>query len=178
MIKGKLFRAANIYLLMAGLLSAALLFAPLAYASNYSSKIHASIYGTWVFLDHDMGAGMDDIRHRYLLQLPLHWPYALMGAALAVLLVMLAFYNRDGEQKKKWGRFLLIGVMVQIGFGVLLRVFALNHVGDSNFESSLESGFQREFLLHFFVLYFVWRFLRRLQIEKYKRQKKEFAGFE
>jgi hypothetical protein len=178
MTRGKLFRAANIYLVMAGVLSAALLFAPLAYASNYSSKIHASIYGTWVVLDHDMGSGMDDIRHRYLLQLPLHFPYAILGAALAILFILLAFYNRDDARKKKWGRILLGMVALQIGFGVLLRVFALNHVGSSSFASSLESGFQREFLLHFFVLYFVWRFLRRLRIEAYRRQKKEFAGFE
>jgi hypothetical protein len=177
MVEGRLFRAANIYLVMAGVLSAALLFAPIAYASNFSTKVHASIYGTWVVLNHDLGSGVDDIRTRYLLQLPLHYPYALLGAGLALSLVALAFYNRDPDQKRKWVRILMLMAVVQAGFAVLLRVFAMSHVGSSPFESNLESGFQREILLHFFVWYFVWRCMRRLRKERRRRQLRELEGF-
>ena len=79
MASGRLFRAANIHLVLAGLLSGAMLFAPIAFASNFSANVHASIYGTWVVLDQDVGAGVDFVTKRYLFQLPLHLPYAILG---------------------------------------------------------------------------------------------------
>lgn len=162
MTKGKLFRIANLYLVMAGLLSGALLFAPLAYASNFTMRVHASIYGTWVVMDKDMGSGVDFVSTRYLLQVPLHWPYAVLGATLCLGLIVIAFFNRDDFRKLKRARRMLWLGGLHVLAGALLRVFALQYVGTDTASHNLEAGFQREFLLHFFVLYFIWRALGKI----------------
>ncbi|HEX2898154.1 MAG TPA: hypothetical protein VHS96_00390 [Bacteroidia bacterium] len=162
MVAGRLFRAANIHLVLAGLLSGAMLFAPIAYASNFSERIHASLYGSWVVLDRDMGAGVDFVTTRYLPQLPLHYPYAILGAVLFCWLLALVWLNRDDVRKQKALRLIFGLAVLHAGFGALIRFMALLHVGDGHVADSLDAGFQREYLFHFFVLYFLWRSLRNI----------------
>lgn len=152
---------------MSGVLSFALLFAPLAYASNFASKIHASIYGTWVVLDKDMGSGVDFVTKRFVWEMPLHYPYALLGLTLSVLLFRLVLVNRDDVKKQKQAKVLLYLALLQLGFAVLLRVFATQHVMPANLDSDLvEAGFQREILLHLFVFYFIWRCIWKISPQR------------
>ncbi len=159
MASGRLFRAANIHLVLAGLLSGAMLFAPIAFASNFSANVHASIYGTWVVLDQDVGAGVDFVTKRYLFQLPLHLPYAILGGLVCFWLLAMVWINRDDISKRKALRSIFALAVLHAGFGILIRLFATNHVGQATNELSLESGFQREYFLHLFILYFIWRSL-------------------
>jgi hypothetical protein len=162
MTAGRLFRAANIHLVLAGLLSGAMLFAPIAFASNFSANVHASLYGTWVVLDQDLGAGVNFVTTRYLFQVPLHLPYAILGGLVCFWLLAMVWINRDDVSKRKALRSIFGLAVLHAGFGVLIRLFATSHVGVSTNELSLESGFQREFLFHLFILYFIWRSLRNV----------------
>jgi hypothetical protein len=173
---GRLFCVANLYLLMAGLLSGALLFAPLAYASNFPAKIHASVYGLWVVVDKDMGSGVNLVTPLGLASLPFHFPYAVTGLVSALGLSGLVFYNRDLERKQKGVFYLLVVVIAQLVSAVVIRMLALQHVGGTGYGSGIESGFQREFVLLFFVLYFLWRCIRRLRRMRQALRKAQFQG--
>lgn len=155
--KGRLFRRANVFLLLAAGLSAALLVAPIAYASNFAAKVHASVYGTWVVIDRDMGNGVDFVSTRYLWELPLHWPYALVGVLLTFTLLRALFTNKNDYNKLHRAR-RGFWLAVLYGFtGVIIRYFALYNVGRDAAAEQLEAGFQREMLFIFFILYFIFR---------------------
>lgn len=157
MSKGRLFRRANAFLFLATCLSGALLVAPIAYASNYTAKVHAEIYGTWVRIDRDMGDGVDAVSFRHIWQLPLHWPYAIIGLALTFTLFRAMFTNANDFEKLHRAR---RGFWLAVLYGlcaVLIRAFALNIVGKEALPDQLESGFLREMLFIFFILYFIYR---------------------
>lgn len=154
---GRLFRGANLYLVLAGLLSAAMLLAPIAYSSNYSTGLHATIYGTWAKLDQSMGHGVNFIRTRHLWELPYNIAYAILGVLSFVVCVVVAFSNRNEEHKHTWiGRALMVAFAHLIS-GILLRYMGAGLVGTSPVSDGLDSGFQREFLFHLFIIYFLWR---------------------
>jgi hypothetical protein len=173
---GRLFCIANLYLLMAGLLCVAMLFAPLAYASNFPAKIHASVYGVWVVVDKDMGSGANLVTRLGLASLPFHIPYALTGLVSALGLSGLVFYNRDLDRKLKGAFYLLTVVIVQLVSAVVIRILAVQHVGGNGYGPGIESGFHREIVLWFFVLYFLWRCIRRLRKMRQAVRKAQFQG--
>ena len=157
MSKGRLFRRANVFLLLAAGLSAALLVAPIAYASNFAAKVHASVYGTWVVIDRDMGDGVDVASIRYLWQLPLHWPYALVGLLLTFVLLRALFTNKNDFDKLHRARRAFWLAVLYGATGAMIRYFALYNVGRDAAADQLEAGFQREMLFIFFILYFIFR---------------------
>lgn len=160
MAAGKIWRTGNLYLLLAGALSVALLFAPLAYASNFAAHLHASIYGSWVEVEHSLGHGVIFARHHWLPGLPLHYPYVVLGGMAALWGIMAVLAGDAGKQaaRIRTMRYLALGHLL---FGIVLRLLATSHVGDSDLPGAVTAGFQREFLLHGFVLYFQWRAWRR-----------------
>ncbi len=165
MAAGRLFRGVNLYLVVAGLLSGAMIAAPIAYASNYAAGLHATIYGGWLVLEESLGHGIALPHTIGLLALPLQIPYVILAAAGCLLALMLCFYNRDLERKQLWiSRGLYLG-LAHLLCGVLIRFMAINHVGESSLPDALDAGFQREFLLHFFILYFLWRSWRKQTAE-------------
>jgi hypothetical protein len=158
---GRLWRVANLYLCLSGLLSGAMAFAPIAYASNFTAGIHASIYGAWVEIETSMGHGVSLSSKLGLLELPMHMPYAAMAGIGCLGCLVLVFINRNAERKQLWiGRAIMLAFL-HLLWGGLMRMLAGSHVGYSDLPDSMDIGFQREYLLHFFVLYFLWRAWRR-----------------
>jgi hypothetical protein len=165
MAAGRLFRGVNLYLVMAGLLSGAMIAAPIAYASNYAAGLHATVYGGWLVLEESLGHGIALPHTIGLLQLPLQIPYVILAAVGCLLALILVFYNRDLERKQLWiGRGLYLG-LAHLLSGMLVRYLATSHVGESSLPDALDAGFQREFLLHLFILYFLWRAWRKQAVE-------------
>ena len=157
MASGKFLRGVNLYLGLAGALSGAMLFAPIAFASNYATGRHATIYGAWVAIEQSVGQGVTAPSSLALLELPLHIPYALMGAIGMLGAWVLCFINRNGEAKLLWmGRVFMLAFVCML-WAVLLRYLGSSHVASDGGLDALDSGFQREFLLHPFILYFLWR---------------------
>lgn len=161
MAAGKLFRGANLYLALAGLLSGAMLFAPIAFASNFASGLHATVYGSWLVLEQSLGHGVTTASSRTILQLPLQMPYAALAVIGCLLSWILVFVNANGERKHVWiGRAMMLA-LVHLFWGALVRYLATTYVGTASLAADIEGGFQREFLLHFFILYFLWRAWRK-----------------
>ncbi len=157
MASDRFFRGVNLYLGLAGLLSGAMLFAPIAFASNYATGLHVTIYGTWIEFEQSLGQGVTAPWSLALTEAPLHIPYALMGAIGLLGALVLCFINRKGEAKLIWmGRFFILAFVCML-WAVLLRYMDSSYVVSEGALSSLDSGFQREFLLHLFILYFMWR---------------------
>jgi hypothetical protein len=161
MAAGKFFSGTNLYLASAGLLSGAMLFAPIAYASNFAAGIHASIYGAWVQLETSMGHGVSLPTTIPLFDLPWHLPYAALGLVGLICCLVLCFINKAGERKQLWIGRCIMAAFGQMFWGVLLRMMAGNHVGYSALPDSIDIGFQREMVLHLFIIYFLWRAWRK-----------------
>lgn len=161
MADARLLRGVNLYLAAAGLLSAAMLFAPIAYASNFAAGLHATVYGAWVNLEHSLGHGVTTSTTLTLLKLPFQIPYAILAVLACLLAWVLVFVNANAERKHTWiGRALILAA-VHLMSGALVRYMATGYVGETDLPGGLEAGFQREFLLHLFVLYFLWRAWRK-----------------
>jgi predicted outer membrane lipoprotein len=162
MVQGRLFRAINVYLLLAGCMSLAMIFAPLAFASNFHDNVHASIYGSWITIEHEMVEGANQIEWLAFYKLPFNLVYSLVSLSCGFYLLAAMFYNHDDQQKRKRVLRAFIFVFFQLVFAVVLRLLARQFVGTSPDARDMESGFQREFYLHLFSLYFIYRCSRKL----------------
>lgn len=158
----RFFSGVNLYLALSGLLSGAMIFAPLAYASNFAIGHHASIYGGFVVLEQNLGHGMINAQTLELFQLPFHIPYVLCAVLALLACLGICFYNSDGAKKRLWVGRALILAFVHFLLGALLRFLGSVHVDAGHAGAEVVSGFQREYLLHLFILYFLWRAWRKL----------------
>ncbi len=158
-----IFKTHNLYLAFAGILSAAMIFAPLAYASNYESLSHVTIYGAWLSIDYPLVEGSKAVEYRYLLQLPLNICYVLVSGVLAGGLGFLAIYNRDLSKKRKWLWWASGLAVLQVIFAVLIRIFASVFLDDIESIDNMQVGFMREVLFHLFIIYFLFRASIRLK---------------
>lgn len=158
-----IFKTHNLYLAMAGMLSAAMIFAPIAYASNYESLSHVTIFGSWITIDRPLIEGSKAVEFRYLFQLPLNMVYVAISAALAGGLGFLALYNRDLSKKRKWLWWASGLAVLQVLFAILIRIFASVFLDNIESVDNMEFGFMREVYFHLFIIYFLFRATIRMK---------------
>lgn len=170
-LKG-IFRTYNLYLLFAGLLSGAMIFAPLAYASNFESYSHVTIYGAWIKVEYPNIDGSQAVAFKELLKLPLNLIYVVISSFLSLATFFLFLYNKEFAKKRKWLWYGFSLAVVQLLVAALLRIFASVFLPDIEVVGNMESGFLREYLLHFFILYFLYRSAVRMKIQDLKDQAK------
>ena len=172
MASRSIFKTYNLYLVFTSLLSAAMNFAPLAFAVNYESFQRVTIYGAWATVGKRIAQGGTDFTVSYFYQLPLNFAYVLISATLSLGALFLVFYNSDLKKKRKWVTYGLGLLILQVILTVLIRVFASVFLADIVSPDNMESGFMREVLLHLFLLYFIFRGIIRIKKEELAHQEK------
>lgn len=155
----KIFRAPHLLMLLAATLNGVMLFAPVAYASNFRSNIYAEVYGSWV----NVVKALEPQSKPELI-----WFYEdiflLLYSAFAVLgagwLLFILFFQKGDAAKVKILPSATVVQLIHLGFGVLLYFHADSFVGVAAPEY-LESSFQRELSLHVFIILFTISCRRR-----------------
>jgi hypothetical protein len=171
----RIFRAPHGFLLLATLLSLALLFAPVAYAANFTTNAYAQLFGTWAQVEHTLQPGPGHWTTYTCLEDPLHLLYATAAAATLLFLLYSLLLGGNDERRIRlcsWGA---LFVLVQIGASLLLLLHVPSYVGGA-LPDDLERSLNREWAFHLFALLFVLNARRRYRLAVGKRLERAAKG--
>lgn len=159
----RIFRAPHGFLLLATLLSLALLFAPIAYAANFTTNVYAQLFGTWAQVEHTLQPGAGHWTTYTCFEDPLHLLYAAAAAATMLFMLYTLLFGGNDERRIRlasWGALLIV---VQVGASLLLLLHVPSYAGGA-LPDDLERGLNREWAFHFFALLFVLNARRRYRL--------------
>jgi hypothetical protein len=152
-------RYPHLLLLGASGLNLALLFAPVAYASNFRTNIYAEVFGSWATVQSATQINsIDQFIHGH--QDVFIAMYALACICSTIGLWFILFFKRGDAAKIKILPVATVLQVGQLGLGLLLVFHSRSLVGDAA-PQYLEFGFHRELLFHGFILGFTLSARRR-----------------
>ncbi|MEM0996398.1 MAG: hypothetical protein AAGN35_04940 [Bacteroidota bacterium] len=151
-----LFRKQNYLLFLAATINFSLVFAPLAYAANYTRNAYGWAHGAWMTIEKtDPLGGADNYQGVGFTEDIALFGFVLVAVVAAGGFGTLVFFNQRPARKQKWLGILFLGVVLQVGLAVLLR-FRLGHYLGEAAPGQLEAHLEAQFWLHAFVLLFAW----------------------
>jgi hypothetical protein len=171
----RIFRVPHGFLLLATLLSLALLFAPIVYAANFQTNVYAQLFGTWAQVENTLQPGAGHWVTYSCFEDPLHLLFAAMTAATLAFLFYTLFWGGNDERRAKLCAFGALFVLGQVGASLLLLLHAPSYVGAA-LPANLERGFNREWAFHFFALLFLLNARRRYRQALGKRLESAAKG--
>lgn len=152
----RIFRSSHWLLLLATLLTLALLFAPVTYASNFSTNVYAELHGTWGTVENTLLSGPGRWVTYTCFEDPLHLLYAAVTLASLLFLTYAVVLGGHDERRARLCGFGVLFVLGQIGASLLLWLHVTSYVGAA-LPENLESGLNREWAFHLFILLFLLR---------------------
>jgi hypothetical protein len=153
---GRIFRKQNYLLFLAAGINLSLVFAPLAYAANYSRNVYAWLHGSWIIIEKtDPFGGADNYSSVSFTGDFLLFLFVLLAVAIGGVLAGLIFVNQRPRLKQRTLLLLLAGIVAQALVALALRFRLTDYLGEA-VPGDLESHLELQYWLHAFVLMFTW----------------------
>lgn len=153
---GRLFRKQNYLLFLAAGINFSLVFAPIAYAANYSRNIYAWLHGSYIVIEKtDPMGGADNYSSVAFTGDIVLFIFVLLAVVIAGVLAGLIFVNKRPQLKSRALLFLQAGLVLQALMALTMRFRLVSYVGEA-VPGDLESHLEIQFWLHAFVLVFAW----------------------